>query len=168
LPSSKNYTEEMAVSELKYQQGISDKRPIPQSDTVPKISSNQIVTIHGDFPVGVNDTIPRAERIIRKTEVEAGINKRTWQSFLSTHLHDFLFSLAQKAPPGRYTAYLRFVVKTDGAVEDVTVVKDPGYGIGDKLVNVLKESPKWYPGLYNGVPVNSYHTQPVTLVIAPQ
>ncbi|MFL5742137.1 MAG: N-acetylmuramoyl-L-alanine amidase, partial [Flavisolibacter sp.] len=114
------------------------------------------------------DTVPVTEPVFQKVEIEAGINKTTWANFLSTHLDDVLHTLAQKAPPGQYTAYMRFIVKKDGSLVDPTVVKDPGYGVGEKLVEVLKQSPRWLPAYQNGKPVNSYHTQPITLVIAAQ
>jgi protein TonB len=37
--------------------------------------------------------------------------------------------------------------------------------MADKIVDMMKNSPKWKPAIQNGRPVRSYHTQPITLVI---
>jgi protein TonB len=63
---------------------------------------------------------------------------------------------------------VRFRVEKDGSISDIKTVKDPGYGIGSKMEQLMKESPKWQPAYENGQPVTSYHTQPITLVISKQ
>jgi len=67
--------------------------------------------------------------------------------------------------PGTYTVKLRFIVSKDGALSDFTPLNDPGHGLAQKVVEMMKDSPKWKPALQNGRPVNSFHTLPVTFVI---
>jgi protein TonB len=59
-------------------------------------------------------------------------------------------------------------VRKDGGISDFTALNDPGYGLAKKVEAIMKDSPVWNPGLQNGKPVNSYHTQPITFVIQEQ
>lgn len=66
---------------------------------------------------------------------------------------------------GQYTVNVRFLVEKDGSISDVKAVDDPGYGLADASVKVVKTGPRWWPGVYEGKIVRSYHTQPITFVI---
>jgi len=57
--------------------------------------------------------------------------------------------------------YIQFVVQKDGNLDDMKVLRDPGSGLGDEALRVLAESPKWRPGIKNGLPVNVQYTIPV-------
>ena len=57
---------------------------------------------------------------------------------------------------------LRFVVKPDGSVDDVQVVKGLDPSCDKEAVRVVKKMPKWIPGKQNGNPVYVYFSLPVT------
>jgi len=61
---------------------------------------------------------------------------------------------------GRVT--LRFVVKPDGTVDDVQVVKSLDPSCDKEAVTKVKKMPKWIPGKQNGNPVYVYYSLPVT------
>jgi protein TonB len=56
---------------------------------------------------------------------------------------------------------LRFVVKPDGSVDDVQVVKNLDPSCDKEAVRVVKKMPKWIPGKQNGNPVYVYYSLPV-------
>jgi hypothetical protein len=115
------------------------------------------------------DTIPKKEPIFSKAEFEAKVNKDEWTNFLRSHLQSFIEDAASKGiPPNTYTVKLRFIVRKDGTLSDFQALNDPGYGIGKKVIEIMRDSPKWEPAQQNGHPVNSYHTQPITFVIQDQ
>ena len=62
-------------------------------------------------------------------------------------------------------AVLQFVVKEDGSVSDINIVRDPGAGCGDaahKVVTGMNNLPqKWTPGKQRGRPVKVLYTLPV-------
>jgi len=58
---------------------------------------------------------------------------------------------------------MSFVVEKDGALTDIKVLRDLGAGTGEEAVRVLKESPKWIPGIQNGKPVRVQYTLPIAL-----
>lgn len=49
--------------------------------------------------------------------------------------------------------FLCFVVEKDGSLTDVQITRGLGSGTDEEAIRVLKESPKWNPGISNGIPV---------------
>jgi TonB family protein len=48
------------------------------------------------------------------------------------------------------TARLQFIVDETGWISNVKIVSDPGNGIGDEAMRLIKKGPKWQPALQNG------------------
>ena len=84
---------------------------------------------------------------------------------MSEQLSVVIPQIDKEAPAGSYTVKVRFVVEQDGSLSDIKALNDPGYGIAEKITEVLKRSPKWTPARQNGRKVRAYYTQPVTLVL---
>ncbi|MNY48601.1 Gram-negative bacterial tonB protein [compost metagenome] len=60
--------------------------------------------------------------------------------------------------------YVSFVIERDGSITDITVIKDPGYGLGKEAVRVLKSlKTKWTPGVLNGKTVRTAYNLPITI-----
>ncbi len=67
--------------------------------------------------------------------------------------------------------YATFVVEKDGALSEIKILRDIGYGTGGESIRVLKLSPKWIPGKQNGkivrvlysmsFPISEIKTEPV-------
>jgi len=57
---------------------------------------------------------------------------------------------------------LRFVVKPDGSVAEVEVIKGLDPSCDKEAVDKVKKMPKWIPGKQNGNPVYVYYQLPVT------
>ncbi|MHA3788731.1 energy transducer TonB [Flavobacterium hauense] len=56
--------------------------------------------------------------------------------------------------------YITFIIEKDGSLSTIKLVKDPGYGIGEEIIRVLKLSPKWKPGEQNNLPVRTSYMLP--------
>jgi N-acetylmuramoyl-L-alanine amidase len=125
----------------------------------------EIVTKPGN-KTNIFDTVPKNTPVFEKAEVEASIDAVDWRQFLEKNLQPILEEVSKKAPSGKYTIAIRFLVGLDGSVSDIKALKDPGYGMAEKIVDMMKKSPKWKPAIQNNRPVRSYHTQPIMLVIA--
>ncbi|MFA7444587.1 MAG: energy transducer TonB [Flavobacteriaceae bacterium] len=62
--------------------------------------------------------------------------------------------------------YVSFVVETDGSLSDIQVLRDPGYGLGQEAIRVLKNiKTKWKPGIKNGEPVRTSYNLPIKVNI---
>ena len=57
---------------------------------------------------------------------------------------------------------LRFIIKSDGSVDDVAVVKGLYPACDSEAVRVVKMMPNWIPGQQNGNPINTHYSLPVT------
>lgn len=116
-----------------------------------------------------SDTIPKNQPIFTNVEVEATADSHEWLVFLQKQLQPSIEqAVAKGMKPGTYSVKVKFIVKKDGSVTNVKALDDPGYGLAEASVTVVQTGPKWKPGLQNGKPVNSYHTQPITFVIQAQ
>lgn len=60
-------------------------------------------------------------------------------------------------------AYIQFIIEKDGSLSDIITIKDPGYGIGDEAIRVLKLSPKWTAATQRGKTVRVMYSLPITL-----
>lgn len=118
---------------------------------------------------GNSVTQEKIEKVFEKAEKPASVNVQEWRSFLEKNLQPIIVAAAKNgARPNTYTVNVRFIVKTDGSLTNFQALNDPGYDFAKQLVAIMPKSPKWIPAEQNGRLVNSYHTQPVTFVIAEQ
>ncbi len=59
-------------------------------------------------------------------------------------------------------AVVRFIVEKDGTMSGFSILKDPGYGMGEAALNVVKKMPNWErAGIMNGRKVRVYFTLPI-------
>lgn len=59
------------------------------------------------------------------------------------------------------TVFIRFVVKEDGSISDIAVLKGLGFGCDDEAIRLVRKMPKWIPGEHNGKRVAVYKTMPI-------
>lgn len=108
-------------------------------------------------------------KVFEKVEIEASVNVAQWRRHLESQLQRYIEDAASSGMnPGTYTVNVRFLVEKDGSITDVRALNDPGSGLAQGAVEVVKRGPKWSPGEQNGRKVRSYHTQPITFVIQEQ
>ncbi len=88
-----------------------------------------------------------------------------WRKFLERNLNPQV-AIDNNAPPGIYTVMIQFVVDTDGSISEIKVLNDPGYGLGEEAIRVIKKSKKWQPAIQDGQPAKAYRKQPITFQIA--
>ncbi len=59
---------------------------------------------------------------------------------------------------------VQFVVEKDGSLTDIKVLRDLGFGTGKEAERLLKNCPKWKPGIQNGRPVRVLYSLPISVV----
>jgi periplasmic protein TonB len=103
----------------------------------------------------------------QKVEVEAAFpgGRDAWIKFLQKKLKADT-PAKNGAKPGRYNVIVRFTVGKDGKLSEFVIEENPGYGTGEEVLRMLRKSPKWIPGMQNGIIVSSVKRQPVTFVVA--
>ncbi len=60
---------------------------------------------------------------------------------------------------------LRFIVTSEGNVENVTVARDVDPLLDNEAVRVMRLCPKWEPGKMKGKPVNIYYSVPISFAL---
>jgi protein TonB len=107
-----------------------------------------------------------ANKIFEKVEIEASVDIAIWRRHLERNLVNYIENAVDAGiPPGTYTVIVHFLVERDGSIAQVRTLNNPGYGLAEGAVQVVKSGPNWNPGEQNGRKVRSYHTQPVSFVI---
>ena len=59
-------------------------------------------------------------------------------------------------------AIVQFIVEPDGRLTNVKAVRSPSAAMGEEVVRVFKNSPKWKPGTVNGKAVRTQYYVPVS------
>ena len=60
------------------------------------------------------------------------------------------------------TVLVSFVIEIDGSITDIKILRNPGYGMGNEAIRVLKSlKTKWSPGIMNGEKVRTLYTLPI-------
>jgi len=62
--------------------------------------------------------------------------------------------------------YIQFVVEKDGTLTDMKVLRTPSDAMAEEAIRVLKLSPKWIPGLQDGLLARVMFTQPINFALA--
>lgn len=110
-----------------------------------------------------------SQTVFHKVEQEPSIDREVWIDFIKKNMQPILVEAAKSgAQAGNYTVNVKFLVNKDGSLSDFTALNDPGYGMAKRVVELMKDSPKWKPAQQNGRVVRAYHTQPITIVIQQQ
>jgi protein TonB len=99
--------------------------------------------------VEINPTFPGGEEAFGK--------------FLRDHIR---YPAVAKENNTQGRVFIQFVVERDGSLTDLKILRDPGSGLGDEAMRVLKISPHWKPGIQNGKPVRVQYTVPVNFSLA--
>ncbi len=67
---------------------------------------------------------------------------------------------------GVISVNVSFVVEKDGSLSNIMVTRDPGYGLGNEAIRVLKSiKTKWSPGIQNKKPVRTAFNLPIKVKI---
>ena len=59
------------------------------------------------------------------------------------------------------TVYVSFIVEKDGSVSNVNILKGIGGECDEEALRVVKEMPRWTPGLYKGKPARVLFNMPI-------
>ena len=85
-----------------------------------------------------------------------------WSSYLSANL-GYPTTARRKGIEG--TVIVAFVVNTDGTVSDFELLKGIGGGCDEEAIRIVKNSPKWTPGMQDGKAVRTLMMLPVNFTL---
>jgi hypothetical protein len=87
-----------------------------------------------------------------------------WKKYLSQTLGGYN-PADSGAAEGSYKVMAQFIVDIDGSLINIKALTNFGFGMENKVIEMLKNGPKWIPAMKNGRKVSSFVKQPVTFVI---
>ncbi len=88
--------------------------------------------------------------VVRLAEPAGG--RKAYDNYLENSLRYPAEAIIKKIK-GR--VIVKFTVRTDGALDEFSVVKSLGYGCDEEVLRLVKEGPSWSPTLEDNVPVES-------------
>jgi len=107
-------------------------------------------------PPIIDDPAEIKEFVEKQASFEGGMD--AWSGYLKKNL-------TYPSPARRIgiqgTVIIRFVVNTDGSIQDVEVLRGIGGGCDEIAKNVILNSPSWNPGISKDRPVRSRMTMPI-------
>jgi periplasmic protein TonB len=62
--------------------------------------------------------------------------------------------------------FIEFVVEKDGSLTDIKVTRDLGFGTGAEALRMLKNAPRWKPGIQNGKTIRVKYVLPMRVSVA--
>lgn len=102
---------------------------------------------------------------IFEIEEEPLPNREAWLNFLQNNLQLDSVS-ADTIPAGVFTVLVQFVIDENGKLGEVSILKDPGYGLGKRVLTVLSGyKDHWKPARQNNKIIRNVRRQPITYVI---
>ncbi len=119
----------------------------------------------GTVGLSAADTITE-DKIFDKVEIEAAYpgGDNAWRSFLVQNLNAVV-PANNRAPAGKYTVVIQFVVDKTGKITDIKALTNHGYGMEAEVIRLLRKAPKWSPAIQDGRTVKAYRKQPVTFQV---
>ncbi|MFC5192547.1 energy transducer TonB [Algoriphagus aquatilis] len=141
---------------------------IKEIDNTIKLNPQEFPIIDIDLPG--NDPIAPIEleeppketapEIVDFTEVMASFKggMEAWYTYLKDNLK---YPRQEQKLGIEGTVILRFVINTDGSIQDVEIVRSASEGLDQAALNVIKNSPNWNPGKNGGRAVRSRMTIPI-------
>ncbi|RYY95265.1 MAG: hypothetical protein EOO11_16220 [Chitinophagaceae bacterium] len=115
-------------------------------------------------PVKEEDDI---ERIYTNVEILPAFpgGPEAWGNFLRRNLNGNV-PVRNGAPAGTYRVRIQFIVDQEGGVSEVKALNDPGFGMTEEAVRVIRNGPRWTPGMQNGRPVKTRFTQVIAFGVS--
>ena len=101
-----------------------------------------------------------APEIVDFTEVMASFKggMEAWYNYLKTNLK---YPRQEQKLGIEGTVIVRFVINTDGSIQDAEIVRSASEGLDQAALAVIKNSPNWSPGKNGGRAVRSRMTIPI-------
>jgi protein TonB len=68
----------------------------------------------------------------------------SWRSYLEKNLNASTV-IGNGAKKGKYTVVVNYIVAKDGSIADVICENDPGYGMCQEAIRLIKKTKSWVP-----------------------
>ena len=118
------------------------------------------------------DTLPQTsekvnrDNIFTNVEIQAAPDSKKWIDHLKQKMPTAIEKAVQrKIPAGKYEVELRLIVEKNGEISKIEIEKDPGYGLAESFIEIVRTGPQWKAGEVCGRRVRTYKKQQLVFVI---
>lgn len=125
-----------------------------QQDTVP--ADPHIEAVNTGTEADENKTYDMTQ-VETKPEFNGG--QKEMNKYIANNIK---YPLAARQNNVEGKVYLSFIIEKDGQVNEVKVRQGVGSGCDEEAMRVIRNSPKWKPGMVQGAPVRTYCVLPIT------
>jgi TonB family protein len=126
-----------------------------------QVDSNSFGYSADENKTKVNDSSEASLIILEEMPIFPGGEKALLQ-FISSNIN-YPQTALQDSIEGR--VYLKFVVKADGSVNNVDVIKSVRYDLDNECKRVINMLPRFQPGKLEGKPVPVWYAVPITFAL---
>lgn len=101
------------------------------------------------------------DKVFTKVDIPAGFpgGVQGWTEYLQKNLR-YPNKAVRKSIQG--VVRVQFIVDREGNISEVAALNDPGGGLAEESVRIIKNGPKWKPAEQNGRKVIYRHIQAIT------
>jgi len=90
---------------------------------------------------------------------------KKWRTYLEKNLELDSASI-DSIPSGNYTVLIQFTIGEKEKLNDIVLIKDPGYGLGQRVIKVVANSTDvWKPFMVSGKLVKANRRQSITFQV---
>lgn len=122
-------------------------------------SSN--VRVRTSNPISNGSSTNEVYDMVETLPIPAG-GMAGWSSYLSANL-GYPTTARRKGIEG--TVIVAFIVNTDGTVSDFELLRGIGGGCDEEAIRIVKNSPKWTPGMQDGQAVRTLMRLPINFTL---
>ncbi len=112
-----------------------------------------------------NELTSHKEPIFEQAQEPASIDPLEWRRFLEKELKMVAEAIALQGALGTYVVQVHFVVNKDGSLADIKSLNNPGFELDKKIMQIVRNSPRWIPAKQNGITVSSYANKNITVAV---
>ncbi len=128
-----------------------------------KLDSEKIAISNTPTTIIEDDSTDIDERgDVWQAEFPGGI--QAWVKFLRDNINSTV-AANNNAPPGCYTIMFSFMIDKSGNVMNVKAETNPGYGMAEEVIRVIRLSAKWQPATNNARAVMYHQMQSITFQV---
>ena len=126
------------------------------------------------YNLGFSQNRDSSARITKETfrydlnvEIEAGFpgGELAWNKYLEKNINVNIPE-QKGAKKGEYKITIDFSIDKMGSTTNLKANTNFGFGMEDELIRVIKNSPRWSPGIQKGKPLDVNRRQSFTFIIS--
>lgn len=127
-----------------------------------------LLTAAGTYTVFAQEKVQNTTKTSNEEEIFTIVQVQAeYEGGMAAFNQDFIQNFeTPDFPEASARVIITFIVEKDGSLNDIKVVRDPGYGMAEAALLALSKTKKWKPAMHNGEAVRSQFTLPIAIQVS--